>query len=135
MFKKNRTGCKIKNFTLTESSGNAMADDGDSRNFRFSLIGDSVIVEMPRSEDSKNRAISGAERVNLENDLIDLIETYSIKEWDGYDEVLQVMDASHSFRLMVEYKNHKKINAKGFFMFPDNYNDVFQAVKAVFKKY
>ncbi len=124
----------IMSFELRESSGNAMSSEpGQSETLRFSY--ETIYIDTAETNGYNKIDLDEATRKNLEAELLALIEKHNLHEWDGYDEHLEVMDASHSFSLRVEYENEDKIVASGSFMFPDNYGAVFVDVKEVFLKY
>ncbi len=124
----------MMSFELRESSGNAMSTEpGQSQSFRFSY--ETIYIDTAQTNGYNKIDLDETSRKNLETDLLALIEKHNLQEWDGYDEYLEVMDASHSFSFRVEYENEDKIIASGSFMFPDNYDAVFVDVKEVFLKY
>ncbi len=96
---------------------------------------ETIYMDVPETNGYKKIKLNKAERKKLETDLLTLIEKHNLREWNGFDEHLQVMDASHSFSLRVLYKNEEQIVASGGFIFPNHYNIVFNDVKEIFVKY
>ncbi len=130
----NRDDYTLMSFELRESSGNAMSTE-DSNSQSMYLSFETIYIDAPQTDGYKKIKLDEEERKNLEADLLALIEKHSLKEWDGFDEHLQVMDASNGFSFNVVYENNDKIVASGGFMFPDNYGVVFNDVKETFIKY
>ncbi len=130
----NRDGYTLMSFQLAESSGNALStEEGGGQSMYLSY--ETVYIDTPETEGRKEIELDETERKNLETDLLALIEKHNLREWDGYDEHLEVMDASHGFSFRVLYENEDEIVASGGFMFPDNYGIVFEDVKEVFVKH
>ncbi len=121
-------------FDLSTSSGNAFApEEGHSTSFFFFY--ETLAVNSSATGGDKRIELDATERKNLEADLLAVIEAHNLHEWDGYDVHEQVMDASNGFSLRVEYADETEIKASGGFAFPDNYDEVYAAVKEVFLKY
>ncbi len=130
----NRDDYTLMSFDISESSGNAMStDEGYSQSFRLSF--ETAYIDAPETDGYIKIKLDETQRKNLEADLLALIEKHNLQEWNGFDEHLQVMDASNGFSFRVEYENEDEIVASGGFMFPDNYIIVFKDIKAVFLKY
>ncbi len=130
----NRDDYTLMSFELSESSGNAMSTEkNNSQSMRLSF--ETVYIDVPETDGYKKIALDEEKRKNLEAELLALIEKHNLKEWDGFNEHLQVMDASNGFSFHVLYENEEKIVASGGFMFPDNYIAVFKDIKEVFVKY
>ncbi len=101
----------------------------------YALIYDSMYMENSITNGYEEINISAENRENLEAELISLIDTHNLVKWHGYDEYLEVMDASDGFSFRVEYKNGDEIIANGSFMYPDNYDEVKSDIKEIFDKY
>ncbi len=131
----NEDGHIITNFCLSESSSNAMAVGGDDKNYYFSIYKDTLEIETPELGGKITVELDKTERGNLEQELLMLIDKYSIKKWNGYDEWIDTLDDYHSFSLNIKYANEKEINAYGDHIFPDDYRNFFNDVKSIFSKY
>ena len=131
----NEDGYIITEFCLSESFGNDMADDGASGSYYFSLKENEIEIEIPQKIKRAEITLNKAERKNLEDELLALIKTHSLEKWNGYDEWLDVLDDFHSFTFSACYWNGKEIYAHGDHVFPENYEEVFEAVQSVFLKY
>ncbi len=130
----NRDDYVIMSYQLRESSGNAMStENGSSQSFYLNY--ETIYIDTAETGGYKKIKLDEATRKSLESDLLALIETHNLKEWNGFDEHLQVMDASNGFSFSLLYENEEEIKASGGFAFPDNYGDVFVATKEVFLKY
>ncbi len=130
----NRDDYILFSFEIRESSANALStDEGHSQSFNFSF--ETMYIDSPETDGYKKIKLDETQRKNLETELLALIQTHNLQEWDGFDEHLQVMDASNGFSFNVLYENEDEIKASGGFMFPDNYIIVFKDIKEVFLKY
>ncbi len=130
----NRDDYTIMSFELLESSGNAMSTEkNNSQSMRLNF--ETVYIDVPETDGYKKIKLDEETRKSLESDLLALIESHNLKEWDGFDEHLQVMDASNGFSFNLLYANDEELKASGGFAFPDNYGEVFAATKEVFLKY
>ncbi len=130
----NRDNYILMSFELRESSGNAMVE-GDSYSQSFRLSFESIYIDTPQTDGYKRISLDEINRKNLEAELLVLIEKHSLQEWNGFDEYLEVMDASGGFSFNVTYKDESEIVASGGFMYPDNYDVVFSEAKEIFLKY
>ncbi len=130
----NRTDYVLISFNLNESSGNALSTEkGHSQTLNFSY--ETIYIDTPQTDGYKKIVLDETQRKDLEADLVALIHKHNLKGWDGFEEYLQVMDASNGFSLRVTYANNDEIVAKGGFVFPDNYNAVFSDAKEIFLTY
>ncbi len=130
----NRDTYTLLSFDLRESSKNALSTEkGKSQSMHLSY--ETIYLDVPETGGYKKIKLDETARKKLETDLLTLIEKHRLREWNGFDEHLQVMDASNSFSLRVSYKNEDKIVASGGFVFPDHYNMVFHDVRTVFVRH
>ncbi len=130
----NRDDYTLMSFDISESSGNSLSTD-ESKSQSMHLSFETIYIELPETDGYKKIELDEEKRENLEADLLAMIEKHNLKEWNGFDEHLQVMDEVYGFSLKVTYKNGDEIIASGGFIFPDNYSNVFADLKEVFIKY
>ncbi len=132
--KVNRDDYTLMSFEIRESNGNALSTEpGSSQSFNFSY--ETVYIDTAETNGYKKIKLDETKRKNLESDLLLLIEKHKLQEWNGFDEHLEVMDASNGFSFRVMYENEDEIIASGGFMFPDNYGEAFYDIKEVFLNY
>ncbi len=131
----NEEGYIITDFTLLESLSNDMAEGGGRERYYFSLSKNTLKIETVDLGKEIEIELDNIKRENLEKDLLELIGNHSLKKWNGYDKWLDVLDDFHGFDLTIEYSNDEEITAHGDHMFPDDYDEVFEAVQSLFLNY
>ena len=124
----------IQSFVLKDISSNDMAQDGARKIYYFSVNENVIEFQTPNQNKCKTITLNENQREKLEQDLLSLIEKYSIKQWNKFDESLDVFDDFHNFNFSIEYFNGKKITAKGTHSFPEKYFDTIKEIQNIFLK-
>lgn len=129
--KQSNTYTDIDSFTYHHGSGQGIACEYDITNEKGKYILTAHIRDMGKIVLDERKVVSTADMEKLS----DIIKENNIKKWDGFvgkSDAL-ILDGG-GFSLVIKYKNGEKIEARGYTVFPDNYNEVTKKLDNFLKK-